>query len=156
VRQTFAPSQTPQVLFGFFELMWALIDGRATVADYHFDGTFQLTTPSRYRYLRYRHPAYNHEPPLANEDTSGQRLTTKVSPSPMTNLNHNATVHCCADCGSAAGGDVSLKSCKSCMLVKYCNANCQKNHWPEHKNECKQRAAELLVDWVMSIIKGEI
>jgi tetratricopeptide (TPR) repeat protein len=29
------------------------------------------------------------------------------------------------------------------MLVKYCNANCQKNHWPKHKIECKQRAAEL-------------
>jgi hypothetical protein len=29
------------------------------------------------------------------------------------------------------------------MLVKYCNVNCQKNHWPTHKKECKRRAAEL-------------
>jgi hypothetical protein len=29
------------------------------------------------------------------------------------------------------------------MLIKYCNAECQKNHWPKHKIECKQRAAEL-------------
>jgi hypothetical protein len=29
------------------------------------------------------------------------------------------------------------------MRVKYCNADCQKNHWPKHKKECKQRAAEL-------------
>jgi TPR repeat protein len=29
------------------------------------------------------------------------------------------------------------------MLVKYCNADCQKKHWPKHKKECKQRAAEL-------------
>ena len=42
-----------------------------------------------------------------------------------------------------AGGVASLKACKSCMLVKYCNANCQRNHWPKHKKQCKQRAAEL-------------
>jgi hypothetical protein len=29
------------------------------------------------------------------------------------------------------------------MLVKYCNINCQRNHWKKHKKECKQRAAEL-------------
>jgi hypothetical protein len=31
--------------------------------------------------------------------------------------------------------------CKACFLVKYCNANCQRNHWPTHKADCKQRAA---------------
>jgi hypothetical protein len=29
------------------------------------------------------------------------------------------------------------------MHAKYCNAICQKNHWPKHKKECKLRAAEL-------------
>ena len=48
---------------------------------------------------------------------------------------------CCAECGVAGG--VSLKACKSCMLVKYCNVLCQRNHWPEHKKLCKERAAEL-------------
>jgi TPR repeat protein len=52
-------------------------------------------------------------------------------------------VVCCADCGKEEGGGVSLKACKSCMLVKYCNAKCQRNHWATHKKECKQRAAEL-------------
>ena len=33
--------------------------------------------------------------------------------------------------------------CKSCMLVKYCNPTCQRNHWPKHKKPCKQCAAEL-------------
>jgi len=47
----------------------------------------------------------------------------------------------CAECGEEGG--VSLKTCKACMLVKYCNANCQRTHWPKHKKECKQRAAEL-------------
>jgi tetratricopeptide (TPR) repeat protein len=48
---------------------------------------------------------------------------------------------CCAECG--ADGGIRLKICKSCMSVKYCNAICQKNHWPKHKKECKLRAAEL-------------
>jgi hypothetical protein len=50
---------------------------------------------------------------------------------------------CCADCGSVAGGGVSLKVCKACMLAKYCSPSCQRSHWPTHKKECKQRAAEL-------------
>jgi TPR repeat protein len=45
--------------------------------------------------------------------------------------------------GEEEGGGVSLKACKSCMRVKYCNAKCQRNHWPKHKNYCKLRAAEL-------------
>jgi len=55
----------------------------------------------------------------------------------------NEIAVCCADCGVVAGGGISLKACKSCMQVKYCNADCQKNHWPKHKAACKQRAAEL-------------
>jgi tetratricopeptide (TPR) repeat protein len=53
----------------------------------------------------------------------------------------NATVHCCAECGEEGGA--SLKVCKACMIVRYCNAECQRNHWPKHKKVCKQRAAEL-------------
>jgi len=48
---------------------------------------------------------------------------------------------CCAECGQEGG--VSLKTCTSCKHVKYCNANCQRNHWPKHKKPCKRRAAEL-------------
>ena len=48
----------------------------------------------------------------------------------------------CADCGGEAEGGVTLKACKSCMLVRYCNVNCQRNHWSNHKKVCKQRAAE--------------
>jgi hypothetical protein len=29
------------------------------------------------------------------------------------------------------------------MSVKYCNAECQLNHWATHKKQCKRRAAEL-------------
>jgi hypothetical protein len=53
------------------------------------------------------------------------------------------TNNCCAECGQEEGGVVSLKTCKSCKLVKYCNALCQRNHWATHKKDCKRRAAEL-------------
>ena len=53
------------------------------------------------------------------------------------------TTICCADCGEEEGGIVSLKACKSCMFVKYCNATCQRNHWSKHKKLCKMRAAEI-------------
>jgi hypothetical protein len=60
----------------------------------------------------------------------------------LSSLHHrNNANHCCADCGM--NGGASLKACKSCMLVKYCNATCQRNHWLKHKKLCKQRAAEL-------------
>ena len=37
-----------------------------------------------------------------------------------------------AECGGEEGGGViRLKACKSCMVVRYCNVNCQKNHWPK-------------------------
>jgi hypothetical protein len=58
-------------------------------------------------------------------------------------MNNNQVNTCCADCGGVSGGGVSLKACTACQLVKYCNANCQRNHWKKHKKLCKQRAAEL-------------
>ena len=50
----------------------------------------------------------------------------------------------CANCGKAGNnGDLKLKKCNACYLVKYCNVECQKAHRPKHKKECKKRAAEL-------------
>ena len=43
----------------------------------------------------------------------------------------------CRDCGAA------LKICNTCKHVKYCSIACQRQHWPSHKTECKQRAASL-------------
>ena len=41
---------------------------------------------------------------------------------------------CCAECGEEGGA--SLKTCKLCMQVKYCNAEGQHKHWPKHKIPC--------------------
>eukprot|EP00984_Skeletonema_dohrnii_P010457 scaffold4065_cov161-Skeletonema_dohrnii-CCMP3373.AAC.2 len=50
---------------------------------------------------------------------------------------------CCASCGTAANDDIKLKKCTACHLVRYCSVKCQKEHRPQHKKECKKRAAEL-------------
>jgi len=49
----------------------------------------------------------------------------------------------CANCGKSEEGTNSLKACTACKLVKYCNRECQIAHRPQHKKECKKRAAEL-------------
>jgi len=52
----------------------------------------------------------------------------------------DADILVCANCGKE--GD-NLKSCTACKLVKYCNRECQIAHRPQHKKECRRRAAEL-------------
>ena len=49
----------------------------------------------------------------------------------------------CASCGITQVDDIKLKDCDSCDLVRYCGDACQELHLPEHKEECKKRAAEL-------------
>ena len=49
----------------------------------------------------------------------------------------------CANCGKGEEESISLKTCTACKMVKYCSAACQKAHRPQHKRECKKRAAEL-------------
>ena len=49
----------------------------------------------------------------------------------------------CANCGKGEDSSVDLKACTACKMVKYCNRDCQIAHRPQHKKECKKRAAEL-------------
>jgi len=49
----------------------------------------------------------------------------------------------CANCGKGEESSNSLKTCTACKLVKYCSRDCQVAHWPQHKKECKKKAAEL-------------
>jgi tetratricopeptide (TPR) repeat protein len=50
---------------------------------------------------------------------------------------------CCASCGIAGVDDIKLKKCTACKSVRYCSVTCQRDHRPQHKRECKKRAAEL-------------
>jgi tetratricopeptide (TPR) repeat protein len=50
---------------------------------------------------------------------------------------------CCASCGIAEVDDVKLTECDGCDLVRYCSDVCQRDHRPEHEEECKERAVEL-------------
>jgi tetratricopeptide (TPR) repeat protein len=52
----------------------------------------------------------------------------------------------CASCGITGGDNIKLKICTACKLVKYCSVDCQRNHRPQHKRECKKRAAEIRDD----------
>jgi len=49
----------------------------------------------------------------------------------------------CANCGKGEDSTNSLKACTACKMVKYCNRECQIAHRPQHKKECRKRAAEL-------------
>ena len=54
-----------------------------------------------------------------------------------------STLSICANCGKGEEESSDLKSCASCKMVKYCSRDCQEAHRPQHKQECKKRAAEL-------------
>ena len=43
----------------------------------------------------------------------------------------------CSACGKT---DVELMRCAQCKLTFYCGQDCQKKHWPEHKQLCKETA----------------
>eukprot|EP00985_Skeletonema_marinoi_P006188 scaffold2689_cov70-Skeletonema_marinoi.AAC.11 len=61
-----------------------------------------------------------------------------------TDKNQTDRSSCCASCGVAeVDGDIKLKECTACDLVRYCSDECQKNHKLQHEEACKKRAAEL-------------
>ena len=76
---------------------------------------------------------------MKEEDSS-----EKMSTSAEEKSDHDTMLmQCCASCGTAGGDDIKLMKCTGCYLVKYCGVECQKEHRPKHKKECKKRAAEL-------------
>ena len=49
----------------------------------------------------------------------------------------------CANCGIGEENSNKLKKCSACLSVKYCSAECQKAHRPQHRKDCKKRAVQL-------------
>ena len=45
---------------------------------------------------------------------------------------------CAAGCG-----EIALERCSLCAGAKYCGRKCQKKHWPQHKEACKNAATLL-------------
>ncbi len=43
----------------------------------------------------------------------------------------------CAHCGGGGNESSKLKFCARCRSVRYCSADHQKAHWPEHQKVCK-------------------
>jgi len=46
----------------------------------------------------------------------------------------------CSKCGKESD---TLKKCRDCKCVSYCDKDCQNRHWKEHKKECKPIKKEL-------------
>jgi len=61
----------------------------------------------------------------------------------MNNKTDIDIVSVCANCGKGEEDSDKLKACTACKLVKYCSRECQIAHRPQHKMECRKRAAEL-------------
>jgi hypothetical protein len=54
------------------------------------------------------------------------------------NYETNLKPICCGSCGSTPSNDEKLLRCSACRVIKYCNINCQRNHWSQcHKKDCK-------------------
>ncbi|GMI03851.1 hypothetical protein TrLO_g11401 [Triparma laevis f. longispina] len=58
----------------------------------------------------------------------------------------------CSECNKIPYGG-KLKGCSACKMVSYCDAECQKAHWPVHRKDCKKMKAKRLKDSALS--KGE-
>ena len=61
----------------------------------------------------------------------------------------------CANCGKGEENSIKLKTCTACLLVKYCSRECQAAHRPQHKKECKKRAAEIYDEKLFKDVEHE-
>ena len=43
---------------------------------------------------------------------------------------------CINACGKPACGKTGTKRCNGCKAISYCSVDCQKAHWPSHRDEC--------------------
>ena len=69
--------------------------------------------------------------------------TNDKLPANMSAVDADYEVTICANCGKGEEESIKLKACTACKMVKYCSRDCQIAHRPQHKKECKRRAAKL-------------
>jgi hypothetical protein len=56
----------------------------------------------------------------------------------------------CEECGKATDGD--LLRCSRCKNVAYCNAECQKSDWKDHKPNCRAPGTEGSTDQIWAVV----
>ena len=61
----------------------------------------------------------------------------------------------CANCGKGEENCSKLQKCGACLSVKYCSRECQATHRPQHKQDCKKRAAELCDEKLFKEVEPE-
>ncbi|KAL7529594.1 hypothetical protein ACHAWF_003040 [Thalassiosira exigua] len=55
-------------------------------------------------------------------------------------------VAACSNCNKyQEDGETPLMQCSVCRGAKYCNADCQRSHWPSHKSTCSKRGCLQLI-----------
>ena len=45
----------------------------------------------------------------------------------------------CSHCGTKESDEHRLKKCRPCRQTQYCNIECQRSHWKDHKKQCNAR-----------------
>ncbi|OSD02695.1 hypothetical protein PYCCODRAFT_1389936 [Trametes coccinea BRFM310] len=68
------------------------------------------------------------------EDGSEEHLHPHACSHPKISMN-SVALYRCSWCGNPSA---VLRKCGGCGRTRYCDGQCQKKHWPEHKNDCKK------------------
>ncbi len=66
------------------------------------------------------------------EHTNSSKNVSRCNPCVSSDEHREGDGRRCASCGSAA----AQSWCGRCRKVRYCDRQCQKQHWKEHKREC--------------------
>ncbi|KAM9829644.1 ubiquitin carboxyl-terminal hydrolase 19 isoform 1-T1 [Syngnathus typhle] len=69
----------------------------------------------------------------------------------------NIPISKCASClKPPVSEEDKLKRCTRCYSVGYCNQLCQKNHWPNHKGQCRPNTENVGLPFLVSVPKSRL
>ncbi|XP_039626979.1 ubiquitin carboxyl-terminal hydrolase 19 isoform X2 [Polypterus senegalus] len=69
----------------------------------------------------------------------------------------NCPINKCAACQKIPHSeDEKIKRCTRCYRVGYCNQNCQKNHWQDHKNHCRPNTESIGFPFLISVPESRL